>query len=98
MIPRFHALACQTIIRPVTEAVGGRDEGRAIIRENLEAAHALMWKGLGNNLGAVRLVTFPATRTLKMSPTPRSKISSAGVRESMQLRTTASGCWPAAVA
>ena len=45
-----------------------------------------------------RLVTFPAIRTLKMSPTPRSKISSAGVRESMQLRTTASGCCPSAVA
>ena len=39
--------------------------------------------------------TLPAIRTLKMSPTPRSKISSAGVRESMQLSTTASGCWPA---
>ena len=41
-----------------------------------------------------RLVTLPAMRTLKMSPTPRSKINSAGVRESMQLRTTASGCCP----
>ena len=29
---------------------------------------------------AFRLVTFPASRTLKTSPTPRSKISSAGVR------------------
>ena len=45
-----------------------------------------------------RLVTFPATRTTKMSPTPVSKISSAGVRLSMQLRITASGCCPAAVA
>ena len=39
-----------------------------------------------------RLATFPAIRTLKMSPIPRSKINSAGVRESMQLSTTASGC------
>lgn len=59
MSTRFHALACQTIIRPVTESVSGRAEGRAIIRENLEAALTLMWKGLGNHLGAVRLVTFP---------------------------------------
>ena len=34
----------------------------------------------------LRLMTLPATRTLKMSPTPMSKISSAGVRESMQLK------------
>ena len=45
-----------------------------------------------------RLVTLPAMRTLKMSPMPKSKISSAGVRESMQLSTTAKGCCPSAVA
>ncbi len=33
-------------------------------------------------------------RIVKASPTPRSKISSVGVRESMQLRTTASGNCP----
>ncbi len=38
-----------------------------------------------------RLVMFPATRTLNMSPTPRSKSNSAGVRELMQLTTTARG-------
>ncbi|SVA08183.1 uncharacterized protein METZ01_LOCUS61037, partial [marine metagenome] len=59
MIPRFRALACQTIVRPITEDVMTRQEGRAIIKDNLDAALNLMWKGLGNNLGAVKLVTFP---------------------------------------
>jgi predicted amidohydrolase len=34
-------------------------EGRAIIKANLDAALNLMRKGLGNNHGAVMLVTFP---------------------------------------
>jgi predicted amidohydrolase len=59
VLPRYQALACQTIVRPVTESVRDRAEGRAIIRENLDAALALMWKGLGNGLGSVKLVTFP---------------------------------------
>jgi predicted amidohydrolase len=59
MIKRYQALACQTIVQPVTESVADRDEARAIMRENLDAALALMWKGLGNNLGTVGLVTFP---------------------------------------
>ncbi len=59
MVSRYFALACQTIIRPITEDVRDRHEGRAIIADNLEAAVNLMQKGLGNNLGAVRLVTFP---------------------------------------
>ncbi len=42
--------------------------------------------------------TLPATRTMKASPRPRSKTSSTGARESMQLRTTAMGYWPDAVA
>ena len=37
MIPRFRALACQTIVRPITEDVQTRKEGRAIIKENLDA-------------------------------------------------------------
>jgi len=59
MPQRYYALACQTIVRPVTEHIASRADGRAIIRENMEAALTLMWKGLGNQLGAVRLVTFP---------------------------------------
>ena len=38
MIPRFRALACQTIVRPITEDVMTRQEGRAIIKDNLDAA------------------------------------------------------------
>ena len=59
MIARYQAMACQTIVRPITEDVADRKAGRAIIRDNLDAAISLMWKGLGNNLGAVKLVTFP---------------------------------------
>ena len=36
-----------------------REEGMAIIKDNLDAALNLMWKGVGNNLGGVKLVTFP---------------------------------------
>ncbi len=39
------------------------------------------------------LTTFPAIRTPKTSPNPRSKMISIGARESIQLSTTASGCW-----
>ena len=46
---------------------------------------------------AFGLATLPARRTLKMSPRPRSKRSSAGERLSMQLRMQAIGCWPSAV-
>lgn len=59
VLPRYQVLACQTIVRPVTEAVRDRAEAQAIFRENLDAALALMRKGLGNGLGSVRLVTFP---------------------------------------
>ena len=59
MIARYQAMACQTIIHPITEDVADREAGQAIIQANLEAAISLMWKGLGNNLGAVKLVTFP---------------------------------------
>lgn len=59
MIARYQALACQTIVRPITEDVADRAAGRAIIQDNLDAALTLMWKGLGNNLGTVKLVTFP---------------------------------------
>lgn len=58
-IERYYALACQTIVRPITEDVPDRNAGRAIIKDNLDAALILMWKGLGNNLGAVKLVTMP---------------------------------------
>ena len=75
MIPRFRALACQTIIRPITEDVMTRQEGRAIIKENLDAALNLMWKGLGNNLGAVKLVTFPEM-FLTLAPVWRNRKSS----------------------
>ena len=59
MVQRYYALACQTIVRPITEDVQSRSEGRAIIKENLDAALNLMQKGLGNNLGHVKLVTLP---------------------------------------
>ena len=59
MTPRYRALACQTIVRPVTEDVLRPVDARAIIRDNLDAALNLMWKGLGANLGTIRLVTFP---------------------------------------
>ena len=59
MLQRYYALACQTIVKPITEDVRNRDEGLSIIRENLDAAINLLWKGLGNNLGAVKLVTLP---------------------------------------
>jgi len=75
MIPRFRALACQTIVRPITEDVMTRKEGRAIIKENLDAALNLMWKGLGNNLGAVKLVTFPEM-FLTLAPVWRNRKSS----------------------
>jgi predicted amidohydrolase len=59
MPQRYYALACQTIVRPITEDIKSRSDGRAIIKENLDAALNLMWKGLGNNLGNAKLVTFP---------------------------------------
>ncbi|MDP6675283.1 MAG: nitrilase-related carbon-nitrogen hydrolase [Gammaproteobacteria bacterium] len=59
MLSRYQAMACQTIVRPITEDVASRDDAMAIVGENLEAGLSLMWKGLGNNLGAVKLVTFP---------------------------------------
>ena len=75
MLPRFRALACQTIVRPITEDVMTREDGRAIIKENLDAALNLMWKGLGNNLGAVKLVTFPEM-FLTLAPVWRNRKSS----------------------
>jgi len=75
VIPRFRALACQTIVRPITEDVMTRNEGRAIIKDNLDAALNLMWKGLGNNLGAVKLVTFPEM-FLTLAPVWRNRKSS----------------------
>jgi predicted amidohydrolase len=59
MIARYQALACQTIVRPITADVPDRAAAQSIVKENLDAALQLMWKGLGNGLGAVRLVTFP---------------------------------------
>jgi hypothetical protein len=59
MTPRYRVCACQTIVRPVTEDVASPADARAIIRDNLDAALNLMWKGIGTYLGAVRLVTFP---------------------------------------
>src|SRR5438477_8651444 len=41
---------------------------------------------------------LPATRALKTSPMPWSKMSSLDWRESRQLKITANGCWPAALA
>ena len=75
MYPRFRALACQTIVRPITEDVMTREDGRAIIKDNLDAALNLMWKGLGNNLGAVKLVTFPEM-FLTLAPVWRNRKSS----------------------
>ena len=43
------------------------------------------------------LTQFPAIRMLKTSPMPLSKMSSALVRESMRLRITVKGRWPALV-
>lgn len=59
MIPRYYALACQTIVNPIRATVSGVEEGRAVIKENMDAALDLMKKGLGNGLGSVKLVTFP---------------------------------------
>lgn len=59
MIPRYYALACQTIVKPVRQTVADKAEARAIIDDNMEAALELMKKGLGNGLGAIKLVTFP---------------------------------------
>jgi predicted amidohydrolase len=72
---RFRALACQTIVRPITEDVMTRQDGRSIIKDNLDAALTLMWKGLGNNLGAVKLVTFPEM-FLTLAPVWRNRKSS----------------------
>jgi hypothetical protein len=44
------------------------------------------------------LTMLPATRVLNTSPMPRSMIVSAGARESMQLRRTAAGYCPLALA
>ena len=51
-IPRYYALACQTIIKPITAAVTTRAEGRAIMAENLEAARAAdpQLKALGRQI------------------------------------------------
>ena len=38
MSQRYFALACQTIVRPITEDVRTRAEGIAIIQDNLDAA------------------------------------------------------------
>ena len=43
-------------------------------------------------------IDLPATRALKVSAMPRFMMTSAGARESMQLRMTAAGYWPAAEA
>jgi predicted amidohydrolase len=59
MHPRFYALALQTTIEPVTEETMTRAEAMAIVRRNLDAALSLAWKGVGNGLGDVKLVTFP---------------------------------------
>src|SRR5262249_41354546 len=44
------------------------------------------------------LATLPATRALNTSPMPRSMIISAGAPESMQLKSTAAGYCPFALA
>lgn len=59
MIPRYFALAVQTVINPITEDTLTRADGREIIKGNLESAIHLMMKGVGNGLGDVKLVTFP---------------------------------------
>ena len=59
MIPRFNAVACQTIVRPITEDVESYEDGRAIIKENMDAAVTLMRKGATDYMGKVKLVTFP---------------------------------------
>ena len=38
-------------------------------------------------------ITWPAVRTTKASPSPRSKMISAASRESEQPKITANGCW-----
>jgi len=59
MLPRYYALACQTIVNPIREDVKNRAEAMGVVKENLEAALDLMRKGLGNHLGDVKLVTLP---------------------------------------
>ncbi|MBL8643711.1 MAG: hypothetical protein JNK21_07245 [Rhodospirillaceae bacterium] len=59
VLSRYYALACQTIIKPITGDVETPAEGRAIMRENLDAALLLARRGLGNGRGDVKLVTFP---------------------------------------
>ncbi|MEE8321682.1 MAG: nitrilase-related carbon-nitrogen hydrolase [Gammaproteobacteria bacterium] len=59
MVSRFTAVACQTIVRPITEDVMTHQEGRAIIKENMDAAVNLMRKGANDYMGVVKLVTFP---------------------------------------
>lgn len=59
MIANYQAMACQTIVHPITEDVADRGAARAIIKENMDAAINLIWKGLGNGLGSVKLVTLP---------------------------------------
>lgn len=59
MYPRFSAVACQTIVRPIREDVESFEDGRAIIKENMDAAVALMRKGANDYMGVVKLVTFP---------------------------------------
>jgi len=59
MIDNYQAMACQTIIKPITADVPDRTAAQAVVKENLEAAIHLIWKGLGNGLGSVKLVTLP---------------------------------------
>ncbi len=59
MISNYQAMACQTIVHPITEDIANRDAAQAIVKENLDAALNLIWKGLGNGLGSVKLVTLP---------------------------------------
>ena len=75
MNPRFRALALQTIVRPITEDVMTREEAMVIVKENLDAALNLMWKGVGNYLGGVKLVTFPEM-FLTLAPVWRKRKSS----------------------
>ncbi|MCB2106427.1 MAG: hypothetical protein KDE14_01945 [Rhodobacteraceae bacterium] len=56
---RYYALACQTIIKPITAEVETPEQGRAIMRDNLDAALLLAKRGIGNGLGDVKLITFP---------------------------------------
>ncbi len=59
MTPRYYALACQTIVHPIREDVKTRDEGLEIIKANMDAAVTLMWRGVGNHLGNIKLVCLP---------------------------------------